>query len=74
MYAVERLKKNSYIKDNQVYVFVKSGAEINMAEDLFEYLVSILVKDWNTALSEERYKIVTKGNGDFYIMPIKQKN
>lgn len=28
MYAVERLKKNSYIKDNQVYVSVKSGAEI----------------------------------------------
>ncbi len=68
MYAVERLKKNSYIKDNQVYVSVKSGAEINMAEDLFEYLVNVLVKDWNTALSEERYKIATEENGDFYMI------
>ncbi len=42
-----------------------------MAEDLFEYLLNVLVKDWNTALSEERYKIATKENGDFYIMPIK---
>lgn len=73
MYAVERLKKNSYIKDNQVYVSVKSGAEINMAEDLFDYLVNVLVKDWNTALSEGRYKIATEKNGDFYMMPIEQK-
>lgn len=68
--AVERLKKNSYINDNQVYTSVKSGAEINMAEDLFDYLIKVLFKDWNTALSEGRYKVVIKEKGDFYIEPI----
>lgn len=73
MYAVERLKKNSYIQDNQVYTSVKSGAEINMAEDLFDYLINVLVKDWNTALKEGRYKVVIEEKGEFYMVPIQQQ-
>ena len=74
MYAVERLKKNSYIKNNQVYTSVKSGAEINMSEDLFDYLINVLFKDWNTALKEGRYEVVIEENGFFYMAPMKKKN
>lgn len=73
MYAVERLKKNAYIKDNQVYVSVKTGAEINMAEDLFDYLTNVLVKEWNIALKEGRYKVITEEKGGFYMMPVQQQ-
>lgn len=73
MYAVERLKKNAYIRDNQVYVLVKSGAEINMSEDLFDYLTNVLVKDWNTALKEGRYKVITEEKGGFYMVPLEQQ-
>lgn len=71
VYAIERLKKKSYIKDNQIHISVKSGAEINIAEDLFDYIVHVLFKEWNTALKEGRYKVVMEEKGRFYVEPIK---
>lgn len=71
--AINRIKKHSYIKDNQVYTDLKSGAEVNIAEDLFEYIVNKLYREWNTALNEGRYEIVFDEKEYFNMMPVKKK-
>jgi len=45
--ALERVRKHSYVKDDQIYTTLKSGAEVNMAEDLFDSITNFLYGQWN---------------------------
>ena len=45
--ALERVRKHSYVKDNQIYTALKSGAEVNIAEDLFDFITNFLYVKWN---------------------------
>ena len=45
--ALERVRKHSYVKDNQIYTTLKSGAEVNIAEDLFDFITNFLYGKWN---------------------------
>ena len=51
---------------------LKSGAEINIAEDLFQYIVG-LFNDWNKWVKEGRCKIVKNEEGYYDIETIRQK-
>ena len=71
--ALDRIKKHSYVKDNQVYTTIKSGAEINMAEDLYDYIVNFLYEEWNTALQEGRFEIQYDEKGLIWAVPVQKK-
>lgn len=45
--ALERVRKHSYVKENQIYTTLKSGAEVNIAEDLFDFITDSLYGKWN---------------------------
>lgn len=68
--AIDRAKKHFFVKKNQLVLNIKSGAEINVAEDLFQYIIK-LFKDWNKGIKEGKYKIIKieKGGYDIEIIP-----
>lgn len=70
--ALERVKKNSGVKDNQVYATIKSGAEVNIAEDLFIYITDTLYATWNKLLKEDIVEIIYDDDGLISIAPIKK--
>lgn len=71
--ALERVKKHSFIKDNQVYTTLKSGKEVNIAEDLYDYIVNILYDQWNTGLREGRLEIQYDEKGLIWALPVQKK-
>lgn len=71
--ALERVKKHTYEKDNQVYTTLKSGAEVNIAEDLFTFITDTLYGIyWNQALKDGKV-IVTYDTDDGLIDIIRTK-
>lgn len=70
--ALERVKRNLTERDNQLIIKVKSGKELNMAEDLFTYISDLICK-WNNLIKEGQYDIVNIENSYYDIEPnIKQ--
>lgn len=67
--ALERAKKNLSVKDNQLVLNLRSGAEINIAEDLYQFITDLFV-DWNKWIEEERFKIILTKEGYYDIAPI----
>ena len=67
--ALERAKKRLAFDGKQVVLNVKSGAEINISEDLYKYICD-LFNGWNTWLKSGKYKIVKTEEGYYEIMPI----
>lgn len=67
--AVERAKRRLSFDGEQVMLNVKSGAEINISEDLYKYICN-LFNDWNTWLKSGKYKIEKTEEGGYEIMPI----
>lgn len=57
MQALQRAKKHLSIANNQLVCNLKSGAEINIAEDLYEFIIN-LFGDWNKWINEGRVEIV----------------
>lgn len=57
MQALQRAKKHLSIVNNQFICSLKSGAEINIAEDLYEFIIN-LFDDWNKWINEGRVEIV----------------
>ncbi|MEA4978899.1 MAG: hypothetical protein VB098_03250 [Petrimonas sp.] len=51
--ALERVRKHSYVKDNQIYTTLKFGAEVNMSEDLFDFITNFLYGKWNEMVKKE---------------------
>ena len=72
MIAIDRAKKFLSVENNQLVLNLKSGAEINIAEDLFQYIVG-LFNDWNKWVKEGRCKIVKNEEGYYDIETIRQK-
>lgn len=67
--ALERAKKRLAFDGKQVMLNVKSGAEINISEDLYKYICE-LFNCWNTWLKSGKYKIEKTEQGYYEIMPI----
>ena len=70
--AIDRAKKFLSVENNQLVLNLKSGAEINIAEDLLQYIVG-LFNDWNKWVKEGRCKIVKNEEGYYDIETIRQK-
>lgn len=67
--ALERVKKNLSVKDNQLIIKSKSGAELNMSEDLFSY-ISQLICTWNDLIKKGKFSILKVGEGYYDIEPV----
>ena len=51
---------------------LKSGAEINIAEDMYQYIIRLFV-DWNKWVKEGKFKIIKIEEGYYDIEPTPQK-
>lgn len=69
--ALERVRRHLLVKDNQFIYPLKSGKEINISEDLHQY-ICLLLEDWNLWIADGRFKIITDENGYYDITPNKQ--
>lgn len=69
--ALERVKKHLFIKDSLLVCDLKSGVEIRISEDLFQYIMDLL-KNWNLGIKEGKYKIVKTKNNSYDIEAIPQ--
>lgn len=69
--AIDRIQKHLSAEDNQLVINLKSGAEINIAEDLFQYISNLFI-DWNKGIKEGKYKIVKNSEGYYGIEPVSQ--
>lgn len=70
--ALERVKRHLSVKDNQFVSPLKSGKEINISEDLHQYICRLL-EDWNRWIADGRFKIITDENGAYDITPNRQQ-
>lgn len=66
--ALERVKRNLNVEDNQLIIKAKSGKELNMAEDLFLY-ISNLMCTWNKLVKDGQFDIINVGDGYYDIEP-----
>ncbi len=72
--ALERAKKHLSVKDNQFIFNTKSGAELNISEDLYRFIADVLFKDWNTWVKEGKlFKIIKTEEGYYDIGPINER-
>ena len=69
--AVDRAKKHLSVKNNQLVLNLKSGAEINIAEDMYQYITWLFV-DWNKWVKEGKFKIIKTEEGYYDIEPTPQ--
>lgn len=67
--ALERAKKHLSVKDNQLVLNLRSGAEINITEDLYQFITDLFV-DWNTWIEGGRFKIIQTEEGYYDIAPV----
>lgn len=66
--ALERVKRNMDNQDGKLVIKAKSGLELNMSEDLFEYIVN-LISTWNQWIEEKHFEIVQVDNAYYDIEP-----
>lgn len=69
--ALERAKKLLIVRDNQLFFDIKSGKDVLMSDDLFQYIVHVF-ENWNRGIKEKQYKII-KTNDGYDVEPIIQK-
>lgn len=70
--ALERAKRHLSVKDNKFVYPLKSGKEINISEDLHQYICR-LFEDWNRWVADGRCEISKDKNGFYDIIPYKQQ-
>lgn len=70
--AVDRAKKFLSVENDQLVLNLRSGVEINIAEDLFQYIAG-LFDDWNKWVKEGKFKIIKTEEGYYDIEPTPQK-
>ncbi|WP_322934035.1 SecDF P1 head subdomain-containing protein [Bacteroides sp. CG01] len=68
--ALERAKRHLSVKDNKFIYLLKSGNEINISEDIHQYICR-LFEDWNRWVADGRCKIAKDENGFYEIIPNK---
>lgn len=66
--ALERAKRHLSVKDNQFVNLIKSGKEINISEDIYQYICR-LFENWNLWITDGKFKITKDKNGFYDIMP-----
>lgn len=66
--ALERAKRHLSVKDNKFIYPLKSGNEINISEDIHQYICR-LFEDWNRWVADGRCKIAKDENGFYDIIP-----
>lgn len=66
--AMERVKRHLSVKDNQFIYSLKSGKEINISEDIYQYICRIL-ENWNLWIAEGKCEITKDENGFYDIVP-----
>ena len=69
--ALERAKKLLVVRDNQLLFNIKSGKDIFMSDDLFQYIINVF-ENWNKGIKEKQYKIIKTDDG-YDVEPIIQK-
>ena len=67
--AFERMKAHLKLKDGALVWNIKNGDELNISENIFEYVTGWWSRQ-NEKLNSGDYKLEIQGN-DYYIMPIK---
>lgn len=67
--ALERVKKHLSVKNNQFILPLKSGAEINIAEDLFQYIAGFVINKWNEWIRKGIVVIEKTDEGYYDIVP-----
>lgn len=70
MAALGRAKKHLSVEDNQFKYNVKSGAEINISEDLHLFITNVFT-DWNKLIEEGQFMIVKDDEDIYDIRPVK---
>lgn len=66
--ALERAKRHLSVKENKFIYPLKSGNEINISEDIHQYICR-LFEDWNRWVADGRCKIAKDKNGFYDIIP-----
>lgn len=70
--ALDRTQKYISAENNQLVLNLKSGSEIHIAEDLFEY-IKALYENLNKEIEEGKFKIIKDSNGYYSIEPVTLK-
>lgn len=70
--ALERARKHLSVKNNKVVCNVKSGMEIRIAEDLYDYIIK-LFDYWNMQLESGKYEIIKADDGYYEVAPIPKR-
>lgn len=70
MAALGRARKHLSVEDNQFKYNVKSGAEINISEDLHLFITNVFT-DWNKLIEEGQFMIVKDDEDIYDIRPVK---
>lgn len=70
--ALERAKTHLVIKQNQLILNLKSGAEINISDDLFQYIAGFVVSNWNELIRKGIVEIEKTDKGYYDIVPPKK--
>lgn len=66
--ALERVKRHMSVHGNQLSTKVQTGSELNMSEDLFNY-ISKLIDSWNSLIMKGDFEIVKLGENHYDIEP-----
>lgn len=70
--AFERAKKHLLVVNGAFVCDLKNGADINISEDLYRYIMDIF-SEWNLGLQKGKYKITKSETGGYDILPISAK-
>lgn len=54
--ALERTKKSLVVRDNLLFLNIKSGKDILISEDLFQYIINV-IENWNKGIKENNTKL-----------------
>ncbi|MCL3851509.1 hypothetical protein M1P97_09440 [Parabacteroides sp. GYB001] len=67
--ALERAKKHLTLRNDKLVLKIESGSEINIAEDLFQFIV-MLVDSWDELIKEGLLRIVKTKDGNYDVEPV----
>lgn len=67
--ALERARKHLSVNDNRFIFDLKSGAEFNVSEDIYQYIINVF-KNWNLWVEKGEYKIIKAEDGYYNISPL----
>lgn len=66
--ALERAKKHLTLQNDKLVLTIKSGSEINIAEDLYQFIVMV-VDSWDEYIKQGMFRIVKTKDGYYDIEP-----